>query len=186
MGSSLIQGATAGGQTGPGSDTGMPPGMLLSASDCRTGSFSQTFAQAVTASRWTRGNPPGGGHGSRELVWLGRTVRARAAAVAKVSQGTGWGHREGKERVSPPGVCSERSLICIEGGCCSRTSPASLWLTHSVTAPHTDWSLPGLPQPRGPHTAIQEQAEIRPLAPSPSGLLLTHPSIGVSICKMER
>lgn len=119
MGSSLIQGATAGGQTGPGSDTGMPPGMLLSASDCRTGSFSQTFAQAVTASRWTRGNPPGGGHGSRELVWLGRAVRARAAAVAKVSQGTGWGHREGKERVSPPGVCSERSLICIEGGCCS-------------------------------------------------------------------
>lgn len=55
--------------------------------------------------------------------------------MVKVSQGTGWGHREGKEGVSPPCVCSELGLVCIEGSCCSCTSPASAWLQTSQSQP---------------------------------------------------
>lgn len=79
------------------------------------------------------GNSPGGW--ACELAWPGTHSWSEAAAVVKVSQGTGWGHKEGKEGVSPPCVCSELGLVCIEGSCCSCTSPASAWLQTSQSQP---------------------------------------------------
>lgn len=143
----------------------------------------------VTASRWAQGIPQGM---RMALVnWSGLRFKAE-------NEGSCCGegvtrHRPGSWRGEGGGLSAmpmlgAEGLVCIEDSCCSRASaPASVWLcSRSWSQPPTPTGgYPGCCGHVAPHTAIQEQPEIRPLAPSPSVLPLTCPSVRVSIRETE-